>query len=298
LFLARIRTDTGIVVAARVAPDTLVRLDTLVPHAPDDPLTLLLEFDAAELHRRTLALWAEAKGSGSTPLTEGRVEFEPPVARCGKVVCVALNYVAHAEEGEFTAPTEPIIFFKPPTSLIGHNQTVVCPARSARLDYEVELAVVIGTRARNVDPARWQDVVAGYTIFNDVTARDLQLSAIAANSPWDRSKGFDTFAPLGPYLVTPDEIADPHALDLEIRIGDSVLQRSNTRHMIFSLPQLIADISDGMTLEPGDVIGTGTPDGIGPAANGDVMEATIQGLGTLRSPVVFAAAAQPAAAVA
>jgi 2-keto-4-pentenoate hydratase/2-oxohepta-3-ene-1,7-dioic acid hydratase in catechol pathway len=298
VFLARIRIDTGIVVAARVAPDRLVRLDSLVPNAPDDPLALLREFDTAELHRRTLVLWAEAEDSGSTPLTEESAEFEPPVARCGKVVCVALNYIAHAEEGEFTPPEEPIIFFKPPTSLIGHKQTVVCPARSARLDYEVELAVVIGTRARNVDAAQWEDVVAGYTIFNDVTARDLQLRAIAANSPWDRSKGFDTFAPLGPYLVTPDEIADPQALDLEIRIGDTVLQRSNTRHMIFPLPQLIADISDGMTLEPGDVIGTGTPDGIGPAENGQVMEATIEGLGTLRSPVVFAARAAPAAAVA
>jgi 2-keto-4-pentenoate hydratase/2-oxohepta-3-ene-1,7-dioic acid hydratase in catechol pathway len=298
VFLARIRTDNGIVVAARVAPGTLVRLDSLVPHAPDDPLALLLEFDPAELQRRTVALWTEAKESGSPPLTEDSVEFEPPVARCGKVVCVALNYVAHATEGNFTPPTEPIIFFKPPTSLIGHNQTVVCPARSTRLDYEVELAVVIGTRARNVDAAQWEDVVAGYTIFNDVTARDLQLSAIASNSPWDRSKGFDTFAPLGPYLVTRDEIADPHALDLEIRIGDRVLQRSNTCHMIFPLPELIADISDGMTLEPGDVIGTGTPDGIGPAANGQVMEATIEVLGTLRSPVVFAAETERAAVVA
>ena len=294
MFLARIRTDNGIVVAARVAPRKLVRLDSLVPHAPDDPLALLLEFDPAELRRRTHVLWEEAKESG-LELREDGVEFEPPVARCGKVVCVALNYLAHAQEGEQTPPEEPIIFFKPPTSLIGHNQTVVCPARSERLDYEVELAVVIGTRARNVDAAHWEDVVAGYTIFNDVTARDLQLSAIAANSPWDRSKGFDTFAPLGPYLVTRDEIADPQELDLEIRIGDTVLQRSNTRHMIFPLADLIADISDGMTLEPGDVIGTGTPDGIGPAANGQVMEASIEGLGTLRSPVVFAAAAAPAA---
>jgi 5-oxopent-3-ene-1,2,5-tricarboxylate decarboxylase/2-hydroxyhepta-2,4-diene-1,7-dioate isomerase len=298
VFLARIRTNIGIAVAARVAPDTLVRLDSLVPHAPDDPLALLLEFDAADLQRRTLALWQEAAASGAEPLTERDVEFEPPVAHCGKVVCVALNYAAHAKEGDFTPPKEPIIFFKPPTSLIGHNQPVVCPARSERLDYEVELAVVIGRRARNVDPARWQEVVAGYTIFNDVTARDLQLSAIAANSPWDRSKGFDTFAPLGPYLVTPDEIDDPHALDLEIRIGDAVLQQSNTRHMIFPLPQLLADITDGMTLEPGDVIGTGTPDGIGPAEDGDVMEATVEGLGTLRSPVVFAAAAEPSPIVA
>ena len=298
LFLARIRTDNGTVVAARVAPDTLVRLDSLVPHAPDDPLALLLEYDGEELQRRTLALWKEAKASGSEPLTEGSVEFEPPVARCGKVVCVALNYVAHAQEGDFTPPTEPIIFFKPPTSLIGHGQSVVCPARSTRLDYEVELAVVIGSRARNVSADRWEDVVAGYTIFNDVTARDLQLDAIAANAPWDRSKGFDTFGPLGPYLVTPDEIPDPHDLDLEIRIGGNALQRSNTRHMIFPVGLLIADITDGMTLEPGDVIGTGTPDGIGPTANGDVMEATIEGLGTLRSPVVFAAAVESPAVLA
>jgi 2-keto-4-pentenoate hydratase/2-oxohepta-3-ene-1,7-dioic acid hydratase in catechol pathway len=295
VFLARIRTDNGIVVAARVAPGTLVRLDSLVPHAPDDPLALLLEFDTVELRGHAQALWEAANESGSEPLTEDSVEFEPPVARCGKLVCVALNYLAHAQEGEQTPPHEPIIFFKPTTSLIGHNQTVVCPIRSERLDYEVELAVVIGTRARNVDATDWESVVAGYTIFNDVTARDLQLSAIAANSPWDRSKAFDTFAPLGPYLVTRDEIADPQELDLEIRIGDTVLQRSNTRHMIFPLPELIADISDGMTLEPGDVIGTGTPDGIGPAANGQVMEATIEGLGTLRSPVVFAADAERAA---
>ena len=290
MFLARIRTDNGIVVAARVAPGKLVRLDSLVPHAPDDPLALLDEFEAAELRQRALELSEQ-----SPPLTEDDVEFEPPVARCGKLVCVALNYVAHAQEGEFTLPEAPIIFFKPATSLIGHNQTVICPTRSTRLDYEVELAVVIGTRARNVDAAHWEDVVAGYTIFNDVTARDLQLSAIAANSPWDRSKGFDTFGPLGPYLVTRDEIADPQELDLEIRIGDTVLQRSNTRHMIFALPELIADISDGITLEPGDVIGTGTPDGIGPAANGQVMEASIEGLGTLRSPVAFAVEVEPVA---
>ncbi len=298
MFLARIRTDNGVVAAARVAPDTLVRLDSLAPAAPDDPLALLREHGAEELERRAGALWERAKRAGEPPLSEASVSFEPPVARCGKVVCVALNYAAHAEEGDFTPPSEPIIFFKPPSSLVGHEQAVVCPTRSARLDYELELAVVIGKRARNVDAERWQDVVAGYAIFNDVTARDLQLDAIAANTPWDRSKGFDTFAPLGPYLVTPDEIPDPHALELELRIGDAVLQRSNTRHMIFPLGRLIADITDGITLEPGDVIATGTPEGIGPAANGDVMEAMIEGLGTLRSPVVFAAATEPAAVLA
>jgi 5-oxopent-3-ene-1,2,5-tricarboxylate decarboxylase/2-hydroxyhepta-2,4-diene-1,7-dioate isomerase len=298
LFLARIRTDTGVVVAARAAPGTLIRLDSLAPNAPGDPLALLDEFGVEDLSRRANELWEAGMSATTPPLTEAEASFEPPVEHCGKVVCVALNYLAHAEEGDLTPPTEPIIFFKPHTSLVGHNQSVVCPARSSRLDYEVELAVVIGRRALNVPADRWQEVVAGYTIFNDVTARDLQLDAIAANVPWDRSKGFDTFAPLGPYLVTPDEVADPNALDLEIRIGDRVLQRSNTRHMIFPLGELIADITDGMTLEPGDVIATGTPDGIGPAADGDVMEATIEGLGTLRSPVVFTAAAEPAAALA
>lgn len=285
MYLARISTDAGTEVAARVASGRLVRLGGLGRGQTDDPLALLDELGADEL-------WVEAERlaqTGTALVNEAAAEFHPPVAHCSKIVGVALNYRLHAQEGNFEPPTEPVIFFKPSTTLIGHGQTVVCPTRSARLDYEVELAVVVGRRARDVKPDDWSDVVAGYTILNDVTARDLQLEAIQANVPWDRSKGFDGFAPIGPYLVTPDEIDDPHDLDLEIRIGDRILQSSNTRHMIFGLPELIADITAGMTLEPGDVIATGTPDGIGPAGHGEVMEATIERLGTLRTPVAFAA---------
>jgi 5-oxopent-3-ene-1,2,5-tricarboxylate decarboxylase/2-hydroxyhepta-2,4-diene-1,7-dioate isomerase len=277
-------------VATRVAPGTLMRLDSLAPGVPDDPLQLLDEYGAEGLAAKA----RELQESGEAPLLkEDKVRFEAPVARCSKLVCVALNYHAHASEGDQTPPTEPVIFFKPSTSIVGHGQAVVRPARSLRLDYEVELAVVIGKRVRDLPRERWQEAVAGYTILNDITARDLQLDAIEANIPWDRSKGFDTFAPIGPYLVTPDDVPAPDDLDLEIRVGDRVLQSSNTRHMIFDIPCLIEDISNGITLEPGDVIGTGTPDGIGPVEHGDVMEATVGHLGTLRSPVQCATAGSP-----
>lgn len=282
MFLARVRTANETIVAARVAPGTLVRLDMIAPGGSDDPLELLAQFppDALAIEAKELARRPELL------LDEESVVFEPPVGRCSKLVCVALNYRAHAEEGEFELPPAPVIFFKPSTSMVGHGQPVVRPARSMRLDYEVELGVVIGKRVRDLAAEQWLEAVAGYTVINDITARDLQLEAIEANVPWDRSKGFDTFAPLGPYLVTPDEVPDPHNLDLEIRVGGRVLQSSNTRNMIFDIPHLLADISYGMTLEPGDVIATGTPDGIGPVEHGDVMEATVGNLGTLRSPVV------------
>lgn len=291
MFLARVRIGNEIAAAARVAPGTLVRLDSLVPGAPDDPLRLLDAFGLAGLTAKAseLARWPE----NTLPVDEAEVLFEPPLARCSKLVCVALNYVMHAEESDLTVPHQPVIFFKPPSTLVGHGHPVVRPTQSLRLDYEVELAVVIGKRVRDLPPERWREAVAGYSIFNDITARDLQLEAIEANIPWDRSKGFDTFAPLGPYLVTPDEVPDPHELDLEIRVGDRVLQSSNTRNMIFDIPRLLSDISRGITLEPGDVIGTGTPDGIGPVEHGDVMEATVAGLGTLRSPVLCATEGAP-----
>jgi 5-oxopent-3-ene-1,2,5-tricarboxylate decarboxylase/2-hydroxyhepta-2,4-diene-1,7-dioate isomerase len=283
------------VVAARIGNGTLLRLDSLAADAPDDPLALLDEYGVEGLLAWATRLQEDGKATGLL-VREDEVVFEPPVGRCSKLVCVALNYHAHAVEGDFQVPVEPVIFFKPSTTLVGHDQPVICPPRASRLDYEVELGVVIGKSVTDLPAERWQEAVAGYTILNDVTARDLQLRAMEANAPWDRSKGFDTFAPLGPYLVTPDEVGDPHELDLEVRIGDRVLQSSNTRHMIFRIPELLEDISAGITLERGDVIGTGTPDGIGPAEHGEVMEATISALGTLRSPVVFAAERVPTSA--
>jgi len=289
VFLARVRIANETKVAARVAPGKLIRLDALAPDTPDDPLRLLDRYGVDGL----AAKMDELQSADGGLLDESTVEFEAPVAHCAKLVCVALNYHAHASEGDQAVPSEPVIFFKPSTSIVGHGQPVVRPARSLRLDYEVELAVVIGKRVRDLPRERWREAVAGYTILNDITARDLQLDAIEANIPWDRSKGFDTFAPIGPYLVTPDEVPDPDDLDLETRVGDRVLQSSNTRHMIFDIPRLLEDISNGITLEPGDIIGTGTPDGIGPVEHGDVMEATVGHLGTLRSPVQFATEGSP-----
>lgn len=283
MFLARVRTKGGLVCAARVDESSLVTLGHLAPDTADDPLGLLDRFGADGL-----ATQAErARGENGRLVAVEDVTFAPPVKRCSKLVCLALNYRKHAEEGNLRPPGAPVLFFKPPTTIVAHDEPVVCPRRSQRLDYEVELAVVISRRAKNVPADSWQDVVAGYTILNDVTARDIQLRAIEANEPWDRSKGFDTFAPLGPYLVTPDEVPDPHDLVLETRVGDRVAQHSNTGMMLFRIPELIEDITAGITFQPGDVIGTGTPEGIGPAYHGETMEAEVGHFGVLRNPVVF-----------
>lgn len=289
MYLARVRTQEGAVCAARIDEGTLVTLGHLSPEVPDDPIGLLDRFGVEALAVEAQRAW---EGAG-TRLAISAAVFAPPVKRCSKLVCLALNYRKHAEEGNLTPPEQPVLFFKPPTTIVGHEEPVECPRRSTRLDYEVELAVVISRTAKNVPAESWQDVVAGYTILNDVTARDLQLRSIEANEPWDRSKGFDTFAPLGPYLVTPDEVPDPHDLVLETRVGTRVAQQSNTSMMLFRIPELIEDITAGITLEPGDVIGTGTPEGIGPAYDGETMEASVGHLGVLRNRVIFEAAAEP-----
>jgi 2-keto-4-pentenoate hydratase/2-oxohepta-3-ene-1,7-dioic acid hydratase in catechol pathway len=202
---------------------------------------------------------------------------------------VALNYTAHAAEGDQPTPSAPLFFLKSSASLLGHRQTVIAPRLSQRVDYEAELAVIIGRHCRDLTLANWQQAVAGYSIINDVTARDLQIRAIEANQPWDRTKSFDTFGPLGPWLVTPDEVPDPQNLEVELRVGDMVRQSSNTRHMLFSVAQLLVTISDGITLEPGDILATGTPHGIGPVADTEVMYARIGHLGTLINPVAYPA---------
>ncbi|WP_083459146.1 fumarylacetoacetate hydrolase family protein [Jiangella muralis] len=290
MFLCRIRTDAGVVPAVRIDDETLLDLTPVARAAGDDLVALAATPGLAA----AVASLAEDDAAVRIPVASAR--FEVPVARPQKIVCVALNYVAHAEEGAQAVPAEPVIFFKPPSSLLPHGETVRCPERSSRLDFEVELAVVIGTRARDVAVADWRDVVAGYTVLNDMTARDLQLVAIEKNQPWDHSKGFDTFAPCGPYLVTADEIADPGSLDLSLTTDGVLRQSSNTRHMVFGVPELISVISAGITLEPGDIIATGTPSGIGRVDDGGTMVATVEGVGSLVNPVAYdrAAVAAPA----
>lgn len=198
-----------------------------------------------------------------------------------KIVCVGLNYPTHADESRMDLPAEPLMFLKPPSSVIGPGAHVILPPQSERVDYEAELAVVIGRRCRNVALDDAWDYVLGVTCGNDVTARDLQMR----DNQWARAKGFDTFSPLGPWLVTGLSEADVADLEVICRVNGELCQRGRTSEMVFSPSQLIAYIAGIMTLEPGDVIMTGTPSGVGPLAAEDVVEVEIGGIGVLRNPV-------------
>ena len=219
------------------------------------------------------------------------VKIEAPVPRPGKIICIGLNYRNHAIESGMEIPKSPIIFSKFQTSVIGPGDPIRLPAGSEQVDYEAELAVVIGRHAKNVDAANAMQYVLGYTNFNDVSARDFQF----ADGQWQRGKSCDTFAPMGPYIAMPDEIKDPHNLRISFRLNDETLQDSTTAELIFGIPQLIEFLSASITLEPGDVIATGTPPGVGFARKppvfmkgGDIAEVEIDGLGRLSNPVMSA----------
>ena len=211
-----------------------------------------------------------------------------PIAEPGKIICVGLNYRLHAEEGGQPIPERPVLFAKWPNCLIGPGEPIVLPPQSTLVDYEAELAAVIGTTARDVSVDDALDHVAGYLIMNDVSARDLQ----ASDGQWTRSKSFDTFGPIGPKLVPASEIPDPQQLDIKAWLNDELVQDSNTSDMIFSVADVIAFVSAGITLNPGDVITTGTPSGVGLhrdpprlLQSGDRIRIAIEGLGELENPV-------------
>jgi acylpyruvate hydrolase len=216
------------------------------------------------------------------------IEFLPAVYP-GKILAIGRNYADHASEGGAPLPEAPMIFNKLSTSLSAHNAPIELPSISQKVDYEAELAVVIGTRAKKVSEPEALNYVFGYSPINDVSARDLQFG----DGQWVRGKGLDTFAPIGPFITTRDEISNVQALKIEGRLNGQVMQSSNTAKMIFNVAYLVSYISQGITLEPGDVIATGTPEGVGVFRDppvllkaGDVYEVSIQGLGTLRNPVV------------
>jgi 2-keto-4-pentenoate hydratase/2-oxohepta-3-ene-1,7-dioic acid hydratase in catechol pathway len=200
--------------------------------------------------------------------------------RPSKIVCVGLNYARHAVEFGSPIPEEPLIFLKPPSSLIGPGDAIVLPGGVGQIDYEGEIGVRIGTTARHVDPAHAWDYVDGLLPLNDVTARELQR----ADGQWSRAKGFDTFCPVGPVRPLTEVALD--ALSVTTRVNGEVRQESPADDMVFDIPALIAHISRVMTLEPGDLIATGTPSGIGPLAPGDVVEVEVGGVGSLTNPVV------------
>lgn len=207
-----------------------------------------------------------------------------PVANPSKIVCIGLNYADHAKETGATTPAEPIIFMKSTSSIVGPNDNIIIPKNSEKTDWEVELAVVISKRASYVEEAEAMDYVAGYALHNDVSERAFQLEM---GGTWDKGKGCDTFAPLGPWLVTKEEVADVNNLRLWLKVNDKTMQDGTTSNLIFNIPFLVSYISRFMTLLPGDIISTGTPAGVGlgfkPAIylkKGDVVELGIDGLGT------------------
>jgi len=212
-----------------------------------------------------------------------------PVPRPPKIICIGLNYRDHAEESRMPIPEVPTVFSKFHTAVTGHRHPIVLPKNSTKPDYEAEFAIVIGKGGRHIPESAWREHVFGYTILNDVSARDFQM----ATSQWMMGKTFDTFAPIGPAIVSADEIEDPHQLEISLTLSGEVMQRSNTSNLIFGVPRLIAYLSSVFTLEPGDIIATGTPAGVGFARKpprwlkpGDECRVRIQGLGELVNPVI------------
>lgn len=250
-----------------------------------DARSIVTDYDAAFLETLPNAL--DPRQVAGLPEMAAGLRIGPPVARPGKIVCVGLNYREHARETGAAEPPEPILFMKAPDTVVGPDDDVLLPLGSEATDYEVELAVVIGTTARyltdDVDPLRH---VAGYVISNDVSERSFQLER---GGQWDKGKNCETFNPLGPWLITSDEIRDPQSLELTVGVNGEQRQHSNTADMIFDVAFLVHYISQFMTLYPGDIINTGTPQGVGMGftppkylAPGDVIELSIEGLGTQR----------------
>jgi 2-keto-4-pentenoate hydratase/2-oxohepta-3-ene-1,7-dioic acid hydratase in catechol pathway len=231
--------------------------------APEEDLAFRLE------HGRSTAL-----GLGFEPMPLSQAELLPP-ATPSKIVCVGRNYRDHVKEMGSELPAEPLLFFKPVSALLPPGGTVRMPALSTRVDYEGELAVVVGRRVRNLREEDWRSAVRGYTLANDVTARDLQEK----DGQWTRAKGFDTFCPIGP-LVS-DEIDPEAGATLETRLNGELRQRGSTLDFIFPIPKLLAYIASAITLEAGDLVLTGTPSGVGPVKPGDRVEVSVPGLGTL-----------------
>jgi 2-keto-4-pentenoate hydratase/2-oxohepta-3-ene-1,7-dioic acid hydratase in catechol pathway len=226
---------------------------------------------------------------GGERFDAAKLKLLAPIHRPPKIICIGLNYRDHAAESNLTVPETPTVFSKYPTSVIGPGAPIVLPKASTKPDYEAELAVVIGKGGRYISEDAWREYVFGYTIVNDVSARDFQM----ATTQWMIGKTFDTFCPMGPAIVTADEIPDPHTLAISLSIGGETLQSSNTSNLIFRIPKLIAYLSSVFTLEPGDIISTGTPAGVGFARTpprwlkaGDEVRVQVEGIGELVNPVV------------
>jgi 2-keto-4-pentenoate hydratase/2-oxohepta-3-ene-1,7-dioic acid hydratase in catechol pathway len=296
--------ETVMRLVSYAAKDGAPRLGALTQHGVVDLYAAARELGVAHEAFASMSSWLEAGeprlfDTGKLPanaaanvLPLSNVRLLPPVPRPGKIVAIGLNYKDHSiESGASAPPKSPIIFAKFSTSIAGPDDSIVIPVSSPNVDYEAELAVVIGRRGKAIPAARAFDYVAGYMPLNDVSARVWQFG----DKQWVRGKSCDTFCPIGPHLTTHDEVPDPHALAICARVNGVAVQDSNTSKMIFHVPELIEFISASITLEPGDIIATGTPEGVGAFRKppvflkpGDVVEVEIERLGVLRNPVVAA----------
>ena len=284
--LATILTPHGQRAAAQVG-ESFVDLHATDPGLPTCVKTLLAASPAVRA-----AASAAAQSPTAVKYAANAVTLLPPVPNPGKILCIGLNYRDHAIEGGKAIPTEPVLFGKFPNTLIATGEPIRLPKVAHKVDYEAELVIVIGKTGKHIpnDPTAF-GYVGGYTCGHDVSARDWQFRG--EEKQWIIGKTFDTFAPTGPVLVTPDELPDPHNLQIQLRLNGTTLQNSNTREFIFGVPHLLWFLSQVVTLEPGDLIFTGTPPGVGIARKpqillkpGDIAEVEIQGIGVLRNPVV------------
>jgi len=212
------------------------------------------------------------------------LEVDGRTLTVSKILCMARNYAEHAKELGHALPKEPVYFLKPPSCLMPGGGEIRMPTGVGRVDVETELAVVLGGGGRDLSPSEAATLVAGYAVFFDITGRDLQRTAAKDGNPWSAAKGYDTFGPISP-VVPARSVVDPHDLPIRLRVNGTVRQDSNTGHMIFRIPETLAAISRVMSLEPGDVLATGTPEGVWPINPGDVLDAEITGVGSLRCSV-------------
>jgi 2-keto-4-pentenoate hydratase/2-oxohepta-3-ene-1,7-dioic acid hydratase in catechol pathway len=277
-------------VDGQVRPGLLTSSHTVVDLSPAGFSSLL---DLIEKGPEGIAAAAQYANTATKESVQqyalSEVKLKAPIPRPKKLLCVGLNYRDHAIETNSEIPSVPTIFAKMSTSVIAAGENIVLPKVSKSPDYEAEFAFVIGRGGRHIKAEDWAQHVFGYTIVNDVSGRDYQK----ATTQWLMGKSFDTFAPMGPWIVTADEIPDPHNVDVQIEINGEQLQNSNTRELIFKIPDLIAFLSSVFTLEPGDIVSTGTPAGVGVARNpqrflrpGDDVIVKIPAIGELRNPVV------------
>jgi len=287
----------GLIAKGRIADAKVAAAAKLLRKLGRPPADMIELLWLGEKYRQALGVVASCAGAMGKKSSKGlltplsKAKLRAPIAHPQKITCIGLNYADHAREGGHEAPPAPIFFLKSHNTICGPGDAIKLPPNSTQVDYEAEFAVVIGKRGTRIPESDAHKYIAGYTILHDVSARDMQF----ADKQWYRGKSCDTFAPTGPWIVTPDEISDPHNLRISLTLNGETLQDSNTSNLIFKVPFLISYLSQSATWEVGDLISTGTPPGVGFARKppvfmkaGDTVSVTVEGIGTLTNPVIAA----------